>query len=141
MVAAQFAQRPSRTLVRMTQHAHPSAREGRAVAIGVAGGLSSGLLGIGGGIVIVPLLVLLLAMPQRRAHAASLAAIAPIALVAAAVYGARGEIWWPATFVIAAGSIVGAPIGVKILRRAPERALKLAFAVLALAAGIRMVLG
>lgn len=112
----------------------------RAIAIGAAGGLASGLLGIGGGVVMVPLLIAGLAVTQRSAHAISLAAIAPIALVAITVYGATDQVWWTAAAWIAAGAVVGAPIGVRVLRRAPEQALRLSFALVAVVAGLRLVL-
>lgn len=108
--------------------------------VGLAGGVASGLLGIGGGVVMVPLIVVLLSRSQREAHAISLAAIAPIAVVAVAVYLSRGELWWAAALLIAAGSMIGAPLGVKVLRRAPERFLRLGFGFVALAAGLRLVL-
>lgn len=88
----------------------------------------------------VPLLVMLLALPQRSAHAISLASIAPIAVVAVSVYVRQGEVWWAAAGLIAAGTIIGAPIGVRILARAPEHVLKGAFGLVALAAGLRLLI-
>jgi uncharacterized protein len=111
----------------------------RAAIIGLGGGIASGLLGIGGGVIMVPLLVMLLGIPQRSAHAVSLASIAPIAVVAVTVYVARGEVWWAAAGLIAAGTVLGAPLGVKILARAPENALQGAFGIVALLAGIRLL--
>src|SRR5262249_16267258 len=62
------------------------------VAIGILGGLLSGLLGVGGGIVMVPLLVLWARYSQRDAHAASLAAIIPISVAGILTYGIAGEV-------------------------------------------------
>src|SRR3954468_10226569 len=62
------------------------------VAIGLGGGLLSGLLGVGGGIVMVPLLVLWAAYSQRDAHAISLGAIIPISIAGIATYGVAGEV-------------------------------------------------
>src|SRR6187402_3687624 len=62
------------------------------IAIGLAGGVLSGLLGVGGGIVMVPLLVLWAGYAQRDAHALSLGAIIPISLAGVATYGIAGEV-------------------------------------------------
>jgi uncharacterized protein len=97
------------------------------LAIGLGGGLLSGLLGVGGGIVMVPLLVLWAGYAQREAHALSLGAIIPISVAGIAIYGAAGKVeWWDAV-ALAAGSIVGAPLGAALLARIDERLLKLIF--------------
>ena len=106
----------------------------RAGGIGaVAGGLS-GLFGVGGGILIVPGLVLLLGMAQRRAHATSLASIVPIAVAGTAGYAVAGAIAWLAAGLLAAGGALGAVLGTQALRRIPERALRITFAAFLLVA-------
>lgn len=94
---------------------------------GLLGGLLSGLLGIGGGTVMVPLLVLWTGRPQREAHAMSLGAIIPISFAAVLVYGGAGEVDLPDAIALAIGAIVGARIGAGVLARAPEKPLKIAF--------------
>jgi uncharacterized membrane protein YfcA len=101
---------------------------------GLLGGLFSGLLGIGGGTVMVPLLVLWGSRPQREAHAMSLAAIIPISLAAVLVYGGAGQVDVADAIGLCAGAIVGARTGAGLLARAPERALKGAFGVFMLVA-------
>ena len=96
-------------------------------AIGVCGGLLSGLLGVGGGVVMVPLLVLWASYRQRDAHAISLGAIIPISIAGIATYGIAGEVRWWDALALAAGSIVGAQIGAGILTRIDERLLKVIF--------------
>jgi uncharacterized membrane protein YfcA len=64
----------------------------RLILIGFLAGLASGLFGVGGGIVMVPLLVWLVAFDQHRAHATSLAAIVVIAAAGAIVFGNAGSI-------------------------------------------------
>jgi uncharacterized protein len=96
-------------------------------AIGVCGGLLSGLLGVGGGVVMVPLLVLWASYGQRDAHAISLGAIIPISIAGIATYGIAGEVRWWDALALAAGSIVGAKIGAGILTRIDERLLKVIF--------------
>src|SRR4051794_41333431 len=76
----------------MRARLHSLRLEPKLVAIGVAGGLLSGLLGVGGGIVMVPLLVLWAAYGQREAHAISLGAIIPISCASVVTYGAAGQV-------------------------------------------------
>src|SRR5437667_8795924 len=94
------------------------------VVIGVLGGLLSGLLGVGGGIVMVPLLVLWARYGQRDAHAASLGAIIPISIAGIATYGIAGQIELGPAVALAAGSIFGARLGAGMLARLDERILK-----------------
>jgi uncharacterized protein len=96
-------------------------------AIGIGGGLLAGLLGVGGGVVMVPLLVLWASYGQREAHAISLGAIIPISIAGIATYGVAGEVRWWQALGLAAGSIVGAQVGAGILARIDERLLKIVF--------------
>lgn len=105
-----------------------------AAAVGAAAGALSGLFGVGGGILIVPGLVLLLGMSQRRAHATSLAAIVPIAAAGAAGYALAGAVDWLAAALLTAGGALGAVVGTHALRRIPERGLRIIFAGFLLAA-------
>lgn len=111
------------------------------IAVGLAGGLASGLLGVGGGIVIVPLLVAQLGLAQRQAHATSLAAIVPAALVGAAIYAAAGELTLPAAAALASGSLLGAPLGILVLARTNERLLAGLFLLFSVFVGVRLLIG
>lgn len=111
----------------------------RLVAIGLLGGLFSGLLGVGGGVLMVPLLVLWAGYGQREAHAVSLGAIIPISIAGVAAYGAAGEVHPVAAALLAAGAVVGARIGALVLARAPERMLKLVFGVFLVGVSIALV--
>jgi len=107
------------------------------VLIGVVGGFLSGLLGIGGGTAMVPLLVFLGGLAQREAHATSLAAMILIASAALIVYGGAGRIDFVAAMALVLGSLAGARAGADLLAKASERALKLCFgAFLILAAAL-----
>ena len=75
------------------------------VAIGVLGGVLSGLLGVGGGIIMVPLLVFWARYGQRAAHAASLGAIIPISIAGIATYGIAGKVHLAPALALAAGSV------------------------------------
>ena len=111
----------------------------RLVVIGVLGGLLSGLLGVGGGGVMVPLLVLWGRYGQRDAHAASLGAIIPISIAGIATYGIAGEVRLGPAAALAAGSIFGAQLGAGILARIDERVLKGVFGAFLLGVAILMV--
>jgi uncharacterized membrane protein YfcA len=113
--------------------------EPRFVAIGVAGGILSGLLGVGGGIVMVPLLVFWAAYAQRDAHATSLGAIIPISCASVITYGAAGEVHPGPALALAAGSIAGARIGAGALSRIEERPLKIVFGLFLAAVAVLML--
>lgn len=112
---------------------------GRLGAIGLAGGLFSGLLGVGGGVVMVPLLVLWGGFGQRDAHAVSLGAIIPISAAGVLTFGAAGEIQVWEGLALAAGAIAGAQVGARLLARVDERRLKLAFGVFMLIVAVLLV--
>ncbi len=97
------------------------------VGIGLAAGLLSGLFGVGGGTVIVPLLVVLLRFDQRRAAGTSLAAIVPTASVGVISYALSGSVAWTAALILAAGAVVGAQIGSRLMPRISQKALRWGF--------------
>jgi uncharacterized membrane protein YfcA len=107
-------------------------------AIGLAGGVLSGLLGVGGGIVMVPLLVLWAGYAQRDAHAMSLGAIVPISVAGILTYGIAGEVRLPEALALAAGAIGGARVGAGLLSRLGDRPLKLAFGSFLIAVALLM---
>ncbi|WP_194948142.1 sulfite exporter TauE/SafE family protein [Actinomyces trachealis] len=90
---------------------------------GVVAGLLSGLFGVGGGLVIVPALISLVGMDQRRASATSLAAIVVTSAVGAYSYGLHGEVSLVAVCFLVPGALVGTQLGVRLLRRLPARVL------------------
>ena len=114
----------------------------RLALVGVAAGLLSGLLGIGGGIVIVPGLIWAAGLDRHTASGTSLLAILPIAVVSAIAYAVvPGGAFDPeASAIFVAGSVAGAVIGARVNARTSERALRLAMAVLSLIFGIRLVI-
>ena len=112
--------------------------DGQLVAIGVVGGLLSGLLGVGGGVIMVPLLVLWAGFGQRDAHALSLGAIIPISVAGILTFGIAGRIHWLDAVALAVGAVAGARIGAALLARADERVLKVVFGCFLLAAAATM---
>lgn len=99
------------------------------VGIGLVAGLLSGLFGVGGGTVIVPLLVLLLHFNQRLGAGTSLAAIIPTATVGVISYAVHDSVAWVPALILAAGSVVGAQIGTRLLPKISQTALRWAFVV------------
>jgi uncharacterized membrane protein YfcA len=99
------------------------------IAIGLAAGFLSGLFGVGGGILIVPLLMLVTRFDPRVAAGTSLAAIVPTSLVGALTYGFNGDVNWIAGALLAAGAVVGAQVGSFLLDKLPLRAIQWGFIV------------
>lgn len=110
------------------------------VVVGLVGGLFSGLFGVGGGIIMVPLLLWMLRMDQRQAAATSLVAIIPAAIAGSASYGFHGEIDLVAGALIAAGGIVGSLVGTRLLRSLPLGWLRWGFIGLLVLIAVRMLL-
>jgi uncharacterized protein len=99
------------------------------VLIGLAAGFLSGLFGVGGGILIVPALVLAARFDQRLAAGTSLAAIVPTSLVGVVSYAVTGNVDWIVALILAAGAVVGAQIGTQLLATLPKRAVQWGFIV------------
>lgn len=117
-------------------------REGliRAVVLGLFAGFLSGLFGVGGGILIVPVLVLALSMNQRLAHGTSLAAVLPIAASGLVGFAVEDSVDWPVALCLTIGAMVGAVIGTHALHVLPVRTLAFAFAGILLLSAVRLVL-
>ncbi|HTX33229.1 MAG TPA: sulfite exporter TauE/SafE family protein [Solirubrobacteraceae bacterium] len=103
-----------------------------AIFIGAAGGVVSGLLGVGGGILFVPALTLALSLSQIKAEATSLLAIIPVALIGAARQHRYGNVRVRDAAVLGVLSALGVLAGVALANVLPQRALKLSFAALML---------
>jgi|SRR5215207_6407919 len=109
-------------------------------AIGTAGGLFSGLFGVGGGAVMVPLLLLWLGYAEREAAATSLGAIALVATFAAATQGIYGNVDVAAGVLVGVPAVGGVLLGTWLQQRIPADAIALAFAGLLTAAAAYLVL-
>jgi len=110
------------------------------VAIGTAAGLFSGLFGVGGGTVIVPLLVFWLGYGEREATGTSLAAIVFIAGVAAAVQGAYGNVHVLDGLLVGLPAVGGVLVGTWLQQRMHVRVISLLFAAVLVASAIELVL-
>lgn len=103
-----------------------------AAVIGVAAGIASGMLGIGGGILFVPALTILLGHGQVEAEATSLLAIVPVALVGSWRQRRYGNLDVGDAAVMGVLSIAGVLAGVALANALPERVLRIGFALLLL---------
>lgn len=110
----------------MTEPTIPTYRPIPLIAIGVAAGLLSGFFGVGGGLIIVPML-LMLGFDPRRAAGTSVAAILPTSLVGAISYGVEGHLDWGVAGLLALGVVVGAQLGSLLLAKIPKNAVFWAF--------------
>jgi len=113
----------------------------RLAAIGTLAGVFSGLFGVGGGTVIVPLLILWLAYDERAATATSLAAIAFIAAFAAAVQGLYGNVNLLDAIAVGVPAVGGVLIGTWLQQRLHQRVIALLFALVLVASAVELVLG
>jgi uncharacterized protein len=109
------------------------------LCIGAGAGIMSGLMGVGGGIVMVPLMTGLLAMTQHKAHGTSLAVIVFTAIAGAITYGWKGHTDILIAVELAAGAMVGARIGALAMSRIPARELRMAFGVFSFLVGLRLL--
>lgn len=106
--------------------------------VGLLGGVLSGAFGVGGGIVMVPLLMWFLGMDQRRAAATSLVAIVPTAIAGSIQYLALGDLDVVAGLLVAVGGIGGSLIGTRLLRALPLVWLRWLFIALIVLVAVRM---
>jgi uncharacterized protein len=111
----------------------------RIVLVGLVAGFLSGLFGVGGGILIVPALVLVLGFDQRLAHGTSLAAVLPIAIASLTSYAIDGKVDVTVGVLLTIGAVAGAVVGTHILHRLPHDALALGFSLLLVATAVRML--
>jgi uncharacterized membrane protein YfcA len=117
----------------------PRDRRLKLMAIGTAAGLFSGLFGVGGGTVVVPLLVFWLGYGEREATGTSLAAIVFIAGFAAAVQGAYGNVRVLDALLIGVPAVGGVLIGTWLQQRLNVRTISLLFAAVLVASAIELL--
>jgi uncharacterized protein len=110
------------------------------VLIGIAAGFFSALFGVGGGIVVVPLLLLSGRWQERPAMATSLAAIGIIALAGTISYGLHGDLKPGAAMLVGLPAAAGAVVGTSLQQRIAGRTLSLLFALLLAAIGIKLLI-
>jgi uncharacterized membrane protein YfcA len=113
----------------------------RLALIGLVAGVFSTLFGVGGGIVLVPLLVALAAFPTHAAAATSLGAILVTATAGVVLYAARGEVRPAYAALVGLPAVAGALAGTQLQQRLSGEALTLAFAGLLVVVGVWLIVG
>jgi uncharacterized protein len=111
----------------------------RDIGSGLLVGLFSGLFGVGGGVILVPLLVLVFAVEQKRAQATSLVVVALAAVTGATTYSVGFSVVWEAIPFLIAGGLIGTWVGSALVVRIATKWLQLGFSVLLAAAAARLV--
>jgi uncharacterized membrane protein YfcA len=107
--------------------------------IGTAAGAFSGLLGVGGGSVIVPLLIVWLAFGEREATGTSMMAIVVIAALAVSLQAAYGNVDPPNAALVGVPAIAGVVVGTAVQQRVPERVISLLFAALLIVIALELI--
>jgi uncharacterized membrane protein YfcA len=110
------------------------------LAAGAGAGIVAGFLGIGGGVILVPLLTGLLCLSQHKAHGTSLAIVIPIAIVGTIVYALRGDVNWALAATIGSGSVIGTLVGAKLMMRVSPHRLRQVFGLYTIAIAALLLL-
>lgn len=97
--------------------------------IGLAAGIFGGMIGLGGGVIMIPLMTGLIKIDQCRAHGTSLAVLIFTGVSGAFTYGIHGQVDWTAALALAAGAVLTAPVGAHLADRLPGWKLKRTFGV------------
>ena len=106
--------------------------------IGLAAGMLSGMVGIGGGIVIVPCLVLFLGLSQHTAQGTTLAMLSlPVSAIAAYSYYQKGMVDWKTALLLCLGFIVGGYFGSRLAVQLPALTLKRIFAIMMILVAVK----
>lgn len=111
----------------------------RALLAGLLAGLAGGLFGVGGGIVLIPLLTGWFGASQHQAHGTSLAAIGATALASIVVYGAHSHVAWGTALVVGVASAFSARFGARAAARTSARGLMIAFATFMVVVAARLL--
>jgi uncharacterized protein len=110
------------------------------IVIGIAAGMLGGMVGVGGGIIIVPALVYLLGFSQKMAQGTSLGLIMlPVGILGVLSYYKQGYVDFKVVGLLAVGFVAGSLIGSKIALKMPEMTIKRIFAVLLIIVAIKML--
>jgi hypothetical protein len=111
----------------------------RALLAGILAGLAGGLFGVGGGIILIPLLTGWFHTSQHEAHGTSLAAIGATAIASIVVYGLHSHVAWWTALAVGVASAFSARLGARAAARTSPRGLTMAFAVFLVIVAIRLL--
>lgn len=110
----------------------------RVAAIGIGAGLLSGMFGVGGGILVVPALVMMLHFDQRLANGTSLGAVLPISVASLVTYWSHDNVDWAMAAWLVVGALGGAILGTRWIHVLPRKVLGYLFATMLIATAIRL---
>lgn len=110
------------------------------IIIGLIAGLVSGFFATGGGMIVVPALVYLLNLEESKARATSILVILPMVITSGIFYYKSNYINWKIGILCAIGGIIGGYVGSKLLKKVPDKYLKIAFTIFLIYVSIKMVL-
>jgi len=110
------------------------------IIIGLLAGILSGLVGVGGGIIMIPLLIMLLGLTQHQAQGTALfAMLPPIGILAAMNYFKQGFVKWEYAVVIALTFVIGGYFGSKLSLSLPPQTVRRVFGVVMLIGGFKLI--
>jgi len=111
------------------------------IIIGLLAGFLSGVMGVGGGVIMIPLMALFLGLTQHQAQGTSLSVLAvPVTLLAAFTYYKEGYVDWKNAAIIAVFFVVGGFFGAKIAVNLDQRMLKKIFAIVLIIIAVKMLI-
>lgn len=115
----------------------------RIIITGLIGGLVVGFLngffGGGGGMIVVPLLMFLLFLPEKEAHATAIFVILPLCIISSLVYILNGSMNWAQLGFCSIGFVIGGTVGALLLKKIDNKVLRIIFSVIMIGAGIKML--
>ena len=114
------------------------------IIYGLIGGLFvgfiNGFFGGGGGMIVVPLLIFLSKMQDKKAHATAIFIILPLCIISSIIYIINGNIDWIKLLYTSIGFIVGGIVGALVLKKANNKVLRIIFSLIMVAAGIKILI-
>ena len=109
------------------------------VVIGILAGIISGLFSTGGGMILVPAFIYLLNLEDTKARGTSVFCILPMVVTSSFFYHKGNFIDWKIAVLCAIGGAIGGYIGAKLLKKLPEKVLKIAFTIFLIYASFKML--
>lgn len=110
------------------------------VLIGLLAGFISGFFSTGGGMILVPAFMYLLEMPSKKARGTSVFCILPMVLTSSIFYYKSNYIDWKIGILCAIGGAIGGYMGAKLLKKLPEKVLKIAFTIFLIYISYKMIM-
>lgn len=111
------------------------------IMIGMLAGFISGLFSTGGGMILVPAFIYLLKVEDTKARGTSLCCILPMVLTSSIFYYKGNYINWKIAVLCAIGGSIGGYIGAKLLKKVPEKILKIVFTIFLVYVSYKMIIG